>query len=121
MVIFPGQQVAIACAREQTRLGICSLECWLVLDIDSIGPLSTWFQLLCSQNRVVSTSVSCTLHASSTLVLFKGLLLFGVCQIEVLNMCTCIYHVSDLQYTLFDSCNVKWLAFASRNNSKCYT
>ena len=51
MVMFPGQQDA--CALEQTRLAVCSLECWLVLDIDSIVSKSA--------------SVSCTLHASNFL------------------------------------------------------
>ncbi len=41
MVMFPGQQVA--CALEQTRLAICSLECWLVLDVDSIVTKPAYF------------------------------------------------------------------------------
>jgi len=37
MIMFLGQQLA-SCALEQTKLAICSSECWLVLDMDSIVP-----------------------------------------------------------------------------------
>lgn len=69
-VIFPGQQVA--CALEQTRLAICSLECWLVLDIDSIAPMSAYFQLSCSQNRMVSSRLMYVAGQQCCLLLLFG-------------------------------------------------